>query len=89
MKNVCLVCGYCGLSEAPYDNLGNGTYVICDCCGFEYGLDDYPDKKSGILSWRKNWIATGYQWFSSATSPPRNWDGFNQLNNYLNIKKAE
>ena len=59
MKYVCPVCFYDQLTEEPYDEDGYGLYEICVCCGFQFGLDDYPDKEKGQNQWRDQWIKNG------------------------------
>lgn len=66
MKHRCPVCGYEGLFEEPYDERGVGSDEICPCCGFQFGYDDFPDKKVGIENWRKKWIREGCKWFSDS-----------------------
>lgn len=92
MKNICPVCGFDGLDFKPYDEKGFGTFEICPCCGFEFGCDDFPDKKASWLKWRKAWITNGCVWFSQSTKPPQNWDAKNQLkifnNDDINCYKA-
>lgn len=83
MYYLCEICGYPYLTEPPYDNYGYGRYVICPCCGFESGYDDYPDKQKSYETWRKNWIAKGYPWFSKNILPPRNWNPEIQLKKLL------
>lgn len=70
---TCPVCGYNGLEEPPYDENGYGAYEICPCCGFQFGLDDDPDKEQGIAEWRRNWVEQGCPWFSKSTRPPDGW----------------
>lgn len=79
MNYICVVCGYPYLDEPPYDKFGYGTYLICPCCGFEFGLDDDPNKEECIKTWRNNWINNGFQWFSKRTAPPVNWNPKKQL----------
>ena len=80
MKNICPVCNYDNLIDPPYNEYGYGSYEICPCCGFEFGLDDFPDKEEGIKNWREQWIEGGYKWFSTCRFPPLNWDPVEQLN---------
>lgn len=79
MKHICPVCGFDGLREEAYDANGYGSLEICVCCGFQFGYDDYPDKKIGIEQWRVNWIQEGCLWFSSTTHPPIGWSAKKQL----------
>lgn len=43
MKYFCPVCGYKGLDEPAYDDfekLKGGSFEICECCRFQFGVDD-------------------------------------------------
>jgi len=76
-KYICPVCGYPELEEAPllriennkriYSyNLGAPTFVICICCGTEFGYDDDE------LSWkelRDKWVKNGAKWFNENKKP--------------------
>ena len=80
MQYKCLVCSFKGLDEEPYDAEGYGSYEICPCCGFQFGVDDFPDKEEGIKNWREQWIEGGYKWFYNEHLKPLNWDPVEQLN---------
>ena len=69
MDNICPVCGFVGLYEPPYDARGYGSYEICPACGFQFGLDDDPDREPAHLAWRARWIEEGCPWFSSTRKP--------------------
>lgn len=62
-ENICPVCGYDKLTEAPYDEDGMPSYEICDCCGFEFGFDDLSEGET-YSSYREKWICNGAVWFS-------------------------
>ncbi|MBP3950319.1 hypothetical protein [Bacillus suaedae] len=79
MKNVCPVCGFDQLAEAPYDKDNNPSYEICDCCGFEFGYDDDSEGKT-FEEYRKEWISNGCQWFNE-DKKPQEWDVERQLSN--------
>ena len=72
----CPVCGFKGLSEPPYDDLGNSSFEICICCGFQFGVDDDEidesdqliDKEILYNLHKKKWIAEGSK-PSSASFP--------------------
>lgn len=71
MINVCPVCGYDKLYEPPYDNYGLGSYEICPCCGFQFGVDDFSTDDNFDVNfiyekWRKNWEFNGKKWFSKS-----------------------
>ncbi|MET3562640.1 hypothetical protein ABID30_001728 [Enterococcus rotai] len=85
-KNICPVCKYDGLDEPAYNSLGYGSYDICQGCGFQFGLDDYPDKNKGIQKWRENWIRGGSSWYSTSSIKP-NWNPTEQLIHLSKIKK--
>ena len=79
MAYLCPICNYDGLYEKPYDDQGFGSDEICPCCGFQFGLDDYPNKEDGQEKWRKEWIEKGCPWFSKTRLPSQNWNPQNQL----------
>jgi len=79
MEYICPVCGYPKLKEQPYDKDGNPSYVICDCCGFEFGFDD-SSKNFSYKEYRKKWIEDGANWFSPSKKPG-NWSLTDQLKN--------
>lgn len=50
MKYICSVCGYKGLDEPAYHNLKKfegGSFEICECCRFQYGVDDDVELENG------------------------------------------
>ena len=53
-ENVCPVCGCGSLVEPPFNESGEGSYDICQCCGFQFGLDDFPyeDREGPMAEWR-------------------------------------
>jgi transcription elongation factor Elf1 len=59
---ACPVCGYAGLDEAPYDELGCASYGICPCCGTQFGYDDASVAHADL---REAWISNGMPWWSS------------------------
>jgi prolyl-tRNA editing enzyme YbaK/EbsC (Cys-tRNA(Pro) deacylase) len=73
MDHICPVCGYEELYEPPYDARGCGSYEICPACGFQFGVDDDPEKEPAHRAWRLKWAKGGYPWFSSARKPPEGW----------------
>lgn len=75
----CPVCGYDKLNNPIYDNNGFGTYEICVCCGFEFGVDDYPNKEESYRIWRVNWIKNGCKWFSKHKKPDKDWNALSQI----------
>jgi len=79
MKFVCHVCGYAYLDESPYDSFGNPSYIICACCGFEFGFDDKSKGKS-FGEYRREWIDNGAKWFNPAKKPD-DWNLNEQLKN--------
>jgi hypothetical protein len=74
----CPVCGSAELRRQPYatwpppsgvtlappyeDLLGNPSYEVCPCCGFEFGNDDNPGPGASPVSfdeYRSDWEADG------------------------------
>lgn len=78
----CPVCGYNGLDELPYINgdPSSGSFEICSCCGFQFGVDDL-DGGYTHETYRKKWIDDGAVWFSNFTPAPNNWSLRKQLQN--------
>jgi hypothetical protein len=68
----CPVCGYSGLPRPPSD------YLICSCCGTEFGYDDFV---TSYVQLRQRWMSLGSPWFSHTRPPPQGWDAFTQLSN--------
>ena len=60
-ENVCPVCGCGSLVEPAFNERGVGSDDICPCCGFQFGLDDFPyeDRERLIAEWRERWVAGG------------------------------
>jgi hypothetical protein len=73
---TCLVCGYTNLDEAPYDNYGCASYIICPCCGTEFGYDDCTISHIAL---RQKWIKSGMKWWSKNILPQKNWNPKEQL----------
>jgi hypothetical protein len=72
----CPVCGCYGLTEPPLDEYGCASFEICPCWGTEFG---YHDTSRSHVELRTFWLAQGAHWFSTATTPPANWDPRKQL----------
>ena len=70
--HICPVCGYDKLEEVPYDEFGYPTYVICSCCGFEFGFDDESEGDT-FSEYRQRWINQGFP-FINAKKKPSNWN---------------
>lgn len=72
----CRVCGY-DLEEPPWGPDGaSPSYLICDCCGAEAGLDDID--RAAATHYRDKWLADGARWFDPRARPP-DWDVQAQL----------
>jgi hypothetical protein len=81
---ICPICGFDELKKAPYDENGNESFEICNCCGFEFGFDDLHDGHS-FESYRAKWVGAGATWFYKPTEP-KDWDLKKQLINIEKIK---
>ncbi len=76
---MCPVCGWTGLAELPRSPAGGGSYEICWCCGFEFGVTD-DDLGYTYEQWRNDWIQKGMPWDGSSIRPaPDGWDPAEQL----------
>lgn len=56
----------------PYaDKLGEPSFQVCLCCGYEYGYHDDPPQGKGISfsSHLKSWMEEGATWFDDARTP--------------------
>jgi len=76
MKNVCPICGFDKLKEAPFSKEGAPSYEICACCGFEFGFDEIECRDVYL----KKWIEHGSKWFVPELKP-RDWNLEEQLKN--------
>lgn len=68
--HTCPVCGFDKLEFPP------ANHTICDCCGTEFGLDDYDESHAFL---RLKWMSKGMTWFNTFSPPPKNWSGRKQL----------
>ena len=73
MNHSCPICAYPGLEEPPRSPSGGGSYEICPCCGFQFGVTDDDDGVS-CDTWRLHWAEEGMQWFSRGVPAPAGWD---------------
>jgi hypothetical protein len=79
MTYECPACGYPGLEEPPHTASSGGSFEICPCCYFQFGVTD-DDKGFTYESWREHWIAKGMPWESAThREPPVGWDPKEQL----------
>ncbi len=65
----------------PYSqHLGEPSYQVCTCCGFEFGNDDDPGTALpvGFEECREEWIRGGCQWFD-LSKKPNDWNLNSQL----------
>lgn len=85
-SNICPVCGYDSLEEAPYDINGNPSYTICPCCGFEFGFDD-SSKGYTFTKYREKWIDKGFPFFDEEKKPSR-WNKNRLLKQLKNIRRS-
>lgn len=60
MRYRCYVCNENALDGSPYSSRGVGSGEICPNCGFQYGIDDYPDKAVNMEQWRKERERRGF-----------------------------
>ncbi len=75
---TCPVCGYGGLNEPAYDDVGGGSLEYCECCGFQFGVHDDDDEITHE-EWRENWVADGMPWAIEEIEKPPYWNPKAQL----------
>ncbi|CAB4243612.1 conserved protein of unknown function [Methylacidimicrobium sp. AP8] len=80
MPYMCPVCGFPDLYEPPRTEGCGGSYEICPCCGFQFGVTD-DDLEISYEQWRQQWIEGGMVWWSPSRKPPPGWDPVEQLRN--------
>lgn len=71
-------CRVCGLPQEPpaWNALDEPSYLICACCGTEFGVDDV--RFTEVLDRRNRWLASGNEWFQPQVKPA-DWDLMDQL----------
>ena len=80
---------YSRLGSAPYkivggppysQTLGEPSFDVCDCCGFEFGTDDEPGTAppTSFREYLERWVEAGCKWFDSQKLP-RGWTLADQL----------
>ncbi len=80
---MCPVCGYTKLDEPAYDEKGCASFMICPCCGTEFGYDDSTTRHGEL---RKRWVDAGMKWWSTSLHPPADWNPETQLKNIFSEK---
>lgn len=78
MPYVCPVCGFPSLQEPARTPSGGGSYEICPCCGFQFGVSD-DDAGFTFAQWRAAWRKRGLPWSSKYILPPPGWNAESQL----------
>jgi hypothetical protein len=75
-NNFCRICGL-DQGEPPWGDDGKTpSFIICDCCGVEFGYED--TLLSSIRLYRKRWLSEGANW-SDIKYKPSNWNLNDQL----------
>lgn len=74
----CRICGFNHGSLIWGDDNETPSYEICECCGCEYGNDDYT--LESIIRYRNKWFVNGFKWFK-IKSKPNNWSIESQVKN--------
>ncbi|MGY3967752.1 hypothetical protein [Aeromonas enteropelogenes] len=75
----CPVCGY--FEFTALDSFGCTTFEICQCCGYESGLDYQSDASyEHLLKLRRDWLLTVPQlWWGREVDKPKNFNPIVQL----------
>ncbi len=81
MSNICPVCGFTKLIEAPRSLSGGGSSEICPACGYQHGVDD-DDKGISHSAAREAWKRGGMKWHSK-NAQPKDWKPEQQLASVL------
>ena len=81
----CRICGYNHETPIWGEDNQNPTFEICDCCGCEFGNDDY--RIESIIKYRNDWFMNGGKWFIK-DKKPKEWNIFDQLSNVLHKYKG-
>jgi hypothetical protein len=78
--NRCPVCGFefPPGSRAAYDSDG-GSFDICPCCGFQYGVTDGIRHETHD-SWREKWVRAGAE-IRHPSEASAGWSAADQLKN--------
>lgn len=76
----CRVCGLKQIEPIWGENNNIPTYEICDCCGVEFGNEDYTIES--IIKYRNKWIVNGFNWFNPKAKP-NGWSLESQIKNVL------
>lgn len=83
---ICPVCGYPELDEHPRTDEGGGSYEICPCCNFQFGVTD-DDEHISYSQWRERWIKSGMIWDEGNSEPSQSWNPRKQLENLAKLPK--
>ncbi|WP_323739765.1 hypothetical protein [Acinetobacter oleivorans] len=75
---ACRICGFIQPEEPWGEDGENPNFDICDCCGVEFGYEDYT--KASVKTYRKKWLEAGANWWTSKEKP-KDWDIEKQLQN--------
>lgn len=79
VTTFCCVCGY-DTGEFIWGDDGKcPTFIICSCCGTEFGYEDITPKS--IYMRRKTWESEGYKW----SDPEKKSEGWNVNKQMQNI----
>jgi ribosomal protein L37AE/L43A len=70
IMHTCPVCGYQKLPRPAEE------FLICPCCGVEFGYDDANVSHTEL---RLRWLGSGAPWFSRVIAPDLTWTPIKQL----------
>lgn len=89
-RKVCIVCGYRGLHNKPFDDKNIlETGEVCPSCGYEYKRHDGKTdgdinqqwELESVKRFRKQWFDKGSNWTSKDVKEPTKWSANRQLRN--------
>jgi hypothetical protein len=73
-SHYCFICGFDFKNEVDDDVKFAIFTKICDCCLFQYGIDDTLWGKNGLMAYRQDWIETGLKYRGSLYPNDMDWN---------------
>lgn len=87
LSQYCFICGYNFENESEESFRRVVFSNTCDCCLFQYGVDDTYLGLSGIMTYRKDWIEKGLPYRGEILPKYLVWTLNVALKQLLNLKK--
>jgi len=88
LSQYCFVCGY-NFENEPEESFRLVVFTnTCDCCLFQYGVDETYFGPSGLMSYRQDWIEKGLPYRGEIFSEYLVWTLNDALKQLHNLKKV-